>query len=242
MKTKIDFEICNFVEHLRRSIPSKDKYVKVDTFSNEEIINKIKQSSLSSTIEETIYRWPGNEKYFITDKGFVYSRSVYETGTQLLEYYSNRTKFDYLNHPTKYEGTGYKAQRQVQLLHTKKDGGFRTICQPPNQIQLVIKEEDAESFINNGFKIYETPILDKDGKEVGTSLSIKINYQRFVQWCQTGEYNRNLFTATDGNGATYTFNTKKECYEQLFKKKMSYITFKRAIKAGKWKNWVFLTA
>jgi hypothetical protein len=230
LKDKIDSD-SNFASH---------PFIWLNSFKKEDIITSLKQSALSATIENEIYFWPGNKKYFVTDKGFIFSKSIHEANTHKAEYYHHRLKYDFVKNLVdcnKVNFTEYYAVRQIRLLQVSKVDGLIDLSTAHNkgQLDLYIESDNIEMFEKLGFKIYTSETVDKQGHKINESYYIKMAKALFIEWCYTQKQPETVNVKShsislERDNKVYTFTSKKECFEKMFAGVCNEKTFKRAIK------------
>lgn len=198
-----------------------------------DIISAIKSSIYKDDIDEEIYFWHGNNKYFITDKHVIYSVSVYKTN------YKKKIDIDAFQ---EMYYTDYKSIAELETARNNaKANGEPFICRqlrrlkPENrQLDLKIKPNNVTALNEMGYTIY-TRFNDatcRNDKYVKIStnefIDIVINHKETVEKGKAGRKGKEF--AILAKGIVKVYKNKKDCYEKMFADKCSLITFKRAIK------------
>lgn len=198
-----------------------------------DIISAIKSSIYKDDIENEIYFWHGNNKYFVTDKHVIYSVSVYKTN------YKEKIDIDAFQ---EMYYTNYKSIAELETARNNaKANGEPFICRqlrrlkPENrQLDLKIKPNNVTALNEMGYTIY-TRFNDatcRNDKYVKIStnefIDIVINHKETVEKGKAGRKGKEF--AILAKGIVKVYKNKKDCYEKQFADICSLITFKRAIK------------
>ena len=198
-----------------------------------DIISAIKSSIYKDDIENEIYFWHGNNKYFVTDKHVIYSVSIYKTN------YKEKIDNDVFN---ELYYTEYKSIAELETARNNaKANGEPFVCRqlrrlkPENrQLDLKIKPDNVIALKERGYTTYtrlnNMTQQNDNYVKIGTNafIDIVINNKETVEKGKAGRKGKEF--AILAKGIVTVYKNKKECYEKMFADKCSLITFKRAIK------------
>lgn len=230
-----DFDVITIHKEVKASLKEyppfwHSDFVWVRSLDSADIIEGLKNSQFADYIDEKIYYWPENLKYFATDKGFVFSAGIYEANIANKRdsryTYNELLDSDPLEIWEELKSTGeYFATYQIKLLKSRSP-------------QLAVIPSVAEYLKQKGFTIKMTPYKDKDGKEYHTH-SVVINKDIVVKWCISGKKpdvtkmnkgRKGKVFALEKAGRVFSFKNKKECFEKMFAGVCGERTFKNVTK------------
>lgn len=230
-----DFDACTIHEVIGASLKEyppfwHSDYVWVNDLDSASIMNGLKESQFADCVDSMIYFWPMNDKYFVTDKGFVFSTSIYEANIEK----KSKSRYSYSemldSNPIELwkelkSESEYFVTHQIKLLTSRS-------------LQLAVQKSIAWHLEKKGVKIKVSTYKDKNNKE-STIQSVVLNKDIFAQWCISGEMPETLKKnkgrngkefAVEKDGNVYRFKNKKECFDRMFAGVCSERTFKSATK------------
>lgn len=198
-----------------------------------DIISAIKASIYKDDIENEIYFWHGNNKYFVTDKHVIYSVSTYKT--------NYKEKIDTDTFQELYY-TDYKSIAELEeARNNAKANGEPFVCRqlrrlkPENrQLDLKIKPNNVTALKEMGYTIYtrlnDATCRNDNYVRIGTNefIDIVINHKETVEKGKAGRKGKEF--AILAKGIVTVYKNKKECYEKQFADICGERTFKSATK------------
>lgn len=212
----------------------KVPFVRVLSPLTKDIIDALKKSIFSSDIDEKIYWWKeNNKKYFISDKGEVYSLSVYKSDFKA--HVDEETRDELLF--TRYDSLAQLENTLALYRENKKVFMCWQVrkLEPANgRLALKVMSYKVADLKKRGFKV-EKRFNDQTCKyDYFVNIQKNVLLQMFRDNLETvppvENKRRSKVFEVNVNGKYYIFKSQKECYETLFKEKMSLRTFKTLIK------------
>lgn len=200
-----------------------------------DIISAIKSSIYKDDIDEEIYFWHGNNKYFITDKHVIYSVSVYKT--------NYKEKIDADTFQELYY-TDYKSIAELEeARNNAKANGEPFVCRqlrrlkPENrQLDLKIKPNNVTALNEKGYTTYTrlNNMTQQNDNYVRIStnkfIDIVINHKETVEKGKAGRKGLAIKIIIDE--IEHEFSNLKECHEKMFSD-IKYETFKKKCQRAK---------
>lgn len=226
----------SIVENIKEDFKSETKkvpYIWLLRPLKKDIISAIKSSIYRDDIENEIYFWHGNNKYFVTDKHIIYSVSTYKT--------NYKEKIDTDTFQELYY-TDYKSIAELETARNNaKANGEPFVCRqlrrlkPENrQLDLKIRPDNVMALNEMGYTIHtrfnDATCRNDNYVRISTNefIDIVINHKETVEKGKAGRKGKEF--AILAKGIVTVYKNKKECYEKAFADICSIITFKRAIK------------
>lgn len=226
----------SIVENIKEDFKSETKkvpYIWLLRPLKKDIVNAIKSSIYRDDIDEEIYFWHGNNKYFVTDKHIIYSVSTYKTN------YKEKIDTD------TFQELYYADYKSIAELETARNNakanGEPFVCRqlrrlkPENrQLDLKIKPDNAIALKEMGYTVHtrfnDATCRNDNYVRIGTNefIDIVINHKETVEKGKAGRKGKEF--AILAKGIVTVYKNKKECYEKAFADICGEKTFKRAIK------------
>ena len=197
-----------------------------------DIIKALQTSIYKDDLIDDITFWYGNNKYFVTDKGIVYSISTYKTNYN--EEIDEDAFYDMYY-------TEYKSIAELEDARAKaKTEGKPFVCRqlrrlkPENrQLELKIKQPKLNTIMELGYKIKKK----FNDSSCRYDYFVRISQAQLIDIVLNGKEVKPIKAGRKGKEFAIlakeiitVYKNKKDCYEKLFADVCSEKTFKRAIK------------